>query len=183
MNTPNPVLPLTALLRPQMPGIYERNMIYDPFNTNPNYNTYIGTKIVPAVSSIVQDDDGTPLWVTSVDPETYIPTYAAVSLSTTNDKVVSMLDYGSSTLRLFTDNRALPYPVTPDTKCVIIGKSPRFFTLTRFPRTNKESVISEYYDSTGKLVSQMVPLVALDASRSSWYLPRCHVSVTLDHNE
>jgi hypothetical protein len=179
----NPVLPPTALLRPQMPSVYQRAMVYDPRWADPSYNAYVGQRIVPAPGSVVQDTDGTPLWVTSINDVTLYPTYQAITLSTDNDNVVSLLDYGETTLRLFTDTRALPYPVTPDSKCVVIGKSPRFYSLTRYPGTSRETVISEYYDATGTLVSQFVPVVALDSSKSSWYLPRSHVSVSLEHNE
>lgn len=182
-NSPNPILPPTALLRPQMPGVYSRVMIYDPTYTNPDYTSYLGQRIVPAVGSIVRDSDETPLWVTGIDDVTYVPSYEAIPLSTENDNVVSLLNYGNTVLRLYVDYRALPYPVTPDSKCIFIGKSPRFYTLTRYPDTDKESVISQYFDATGKLVSQQVPLVALSDQNNSWYLPRSNVSETLEENE
>lgn len=183
MNTVNPILPPTALLRPLMPGVYSRQQIYDPTWDDPNYNAGGGQLIVPAIGSIVRDTDESPLWVVGVDEVTYVPSYIAVPLSTDNDNVVSMLNYGNTVLRLYVDYRALPYPVTPDSKCIFIGKSPRFYTLSRYPGTDNESVISQYFDTTGKLVSQMVPLVALDSTNSSWYLPRSNTSVTLEDNE
>lgn len=182
-QTVNPILQPQALLRPQMPQLYLRQMIYDPTWNDPSYNAYLGQKIVPAVGSIVQDSDDTPLWVEAVDPVTFVPSYTAVPLSTENENVVSLLNYGNTTFRLYVDYRAKPYPATPDSKCIFIGKSPRYYTLTRYPDTANESVISQRYDANGKLISQLVPLVALDASKSSWYLPRCHTSVTLEHNE
>ncbi len=183
MSTVNPVLPPTALLRPLMPGVYSRQQVYDPTWDDPNYNASGGQLIVPAVGSIVRDTDESPLWVVGVDEVTFVPSYIAVPLSTDNDNVVSMLNYGNTVLRLYVDYRVLPYPVTPDSKCIFIGKSPRFYTLSRYPGTENESVISQYFDTTGKLVSQMVPLVALDSTNSSWYLPRSNTSVTLEDNE
>lgn len=179
----NPILPPTALLHPVMPGVYSRSTIYDPTWTDPSYNAGGGQLIVPAVGSLVRDVDETPLWVIAINPVTYVPSYQAVPLSTDNDNVVSILNYGNTVLRLYIDYRALPYPVTPDSKCIFLGKSPRFYTLTRYPNTAQESVISQYFDQTGQLVSQMVPLVSLDGSNSSWYLPRSNVSVHLDDNE
>jgi hypothetical protein len=183
MTTPNPILPPVALLKPQAPGVYARNMIYDPMWNDPTYAAYLGAKIVPAVDSLVSDTDGTLLRVTSVNEVNFYPTYEAVTFSKDNNNVVSILDYGATTLRLFVDSRGMPYPVTPDSKCVVIGKSPRFYTLTRYPGTADATVISEYYDSTGMLISQMIPLAPLDSSRTSWWLPRSHVNVTLAHNE
>ena len=182
-STVNPILPLTALLRATMPAVYAREMIYDPTWDDPAYNTYSGQRVIPAVGSIVKDTDITALWVIEVDPVTYVPTYTAVSLSTQNDDVVSLLNYGNSVLRLYVDHRELPYPASPDAKCVFIGKSPRFYRLTRYPGQPNQTIISQYFDSTGTLRSNSVPLVALDSSRSSWYLPRCNISVILEFNE
>jgi hypothetical protein len=183
-DSPNPILPPTALLRPQMPAVYTRPMIYDPtWGNTVAYNSYVGQRIVPAVGSLVRDTDETPLWVTSVNDVTLVPVYTAVPLSSENDNVVSLLDYGNTVFRLYVDYRALPYPATPDGKCIFIGKSPRFYTLTRYSGTPQESVISQYFDANGKLVSQSIPLVALDTAKNSWYLPRCHTSQTLEDNE
>lgn len=182
MSTVNPILPPTALLRPLMPAVYARHQIYDPTWDDPSYNVS-SSVIVPAVGSLVRDSNESPLWVIAVDPVTFVPSYIGVPLSTDNDSIVSLLNYGNTVLRLYVDYRALPYPVTPDSKCIFIGKSPRFYTLSRYPGTENESVISQYFDTTGKLVSQMVPLVALDNTNSSWYLPRSNTSVTLEENE
>jgi len=179
----NPILNPTALLRPSLPGVYLRAWIYDPDFDDPSYSAYTGQKIVPAVGSIVQDTDETPLWVIAIDPVTLVPTYTAIPLSTENDNVVSMLNYGNSVLRLYGDYRNAPYPVTPDSKCIFLGKSPRFYTLTRYPGTSQASIVSQYYDSTGALVSQMVPLKALDDTNTSWYMPRANVSQVIDDNE
>lgn len=181
-TTVNPILPSTALLKPAMPGVYLREMLYDPYWNNPLYGNYTD-KIVPQPGSIVEDSDKTALWVLSVDPNTFIPTYIPVPSTSNNDNVVSLLNYGNSTLRLYIDTRASPYPVTVDSKCVFLGKSPRFYTLTRYPGTSNETIISKYYNSGGVYVSTQVPLNALDSTDSSWYLPRCHVTEVLDDNE
>lgn len=182
--TSNPVSPPTALLKAQMPAVYRRFQIYDPTWGDPSYDANPqSVKIVPAVGSLVQDSDETPLWVVAIDPVTFYPSYQEVPLSTENDNVVSMLNYGNSVLRLYLDYRATPYPATPDSKCIFIGKSPRFYTLTRYAGTLQETVISQYFDTTGRLVSQMVPLNALDSTNTSWFLPRCNVSANLDPNE
>lgn len=183
MTIVNPVLSPTALLRPQMPGVYRREMIYDPTWEDSAYNAYIGQRIVPAVSSVVKDTDETPLWVIAIDPVTMFPTYQAIPLSTTNDNVVSMLNYGNATFRYYVDYRNAPYPATPDSKCIFIGKSPRFYTVSRYPRSAQETIISQYFDVSGQLVSQMVPLQALDDTNSSWYLQRGHINQILDDNE
>ena len=81
------------------------------------------------------------------------------------------------------DTRSLPYPVTPDSKCVFIGKSPRSYTLTRYAGTSNETIISQYFDSTGTFVSQNVPLSPLTSENSSWYLPRSNISVVPYDNE
>jgi hypothetical protein len=179
----NPILPPTALLRPKNAGLYDRSQIYDPTFTDDAYLADLRQKIVPYPGSLVRDVDETPLWVTGVDPVTMVPSYVAVPLSTNNDAVVSMLNYGNSVLRLYLDYRALPYPATPDAKCIFIGKSPRFYSLTSNTGTAQESVVSQYFDSTNTLISQMVPLAPLDSSMSSWYLPRCHISQVLTDNE
>lgn len=181
--TVNPILPPTSLLRPQMPDIYLRSMIYDPTWDNPTYGKSTLQQIVPAVGSLVRDVDDTPLWVAAIDDVTLIPTYTVVPLSTENENVVSLLNYGNTVLRLYVDYRTAPYPASPDPKCIFIGKSPRTYTLTRYPNTAKESIISQYYDSNGKLLSQAIPLVALDEKKNSWYLPRCHLPVILEDNE
>lgn len=179
----NPILSPTALLRPQMPGVYNRNQVYDPTYNDPSYANYQGQRIVPAVGSLVRDSDQTPLWVVAIDPVSFIPAYQSVPLATDNDNVVSLLNYGNTVFRLYGDYRKLPYPVTPDSKCIFIGKSPRFYTLSRYPNSERESVISQYFNASGTLVSQMVPMIALDQTNSSWYLPRSHVSVLLEDNE
>lgn len=171
-----------ALLHPADKRIYKRAEIYDPTWTDPSYSNPSTQKIVPQVGSLVQDVDGTPLWVVEVD-ESFIPSYSSVKLSTENDNVISLLNYGNSQLRLFVDYRKAPYPATPDPKCIFIGKSPRFYTLTRHPGTSQESIISQYYDATGKLVSQMVPLNPTTPDNTSWYLPRCKLTETLAANE
>lgn len=183
MSTANPIYPSNALLRPNKPDIYPRNAIYDPTWAHPSYDAYEGMKIVPYPCSIVQDPDTTPLWVVSVDPDTLVPTYEAMRIGSENDNVVSILNYGNSTLRLYVDYRAAPYPATPDTKCVFIGKSPRFYTIARYPRTAQETIISQYFDQSGELVGQMVPLQPLDDTRTSWYLQRGHLNHLLDDNE
>lgn len=179
----NPILPPTALLRPKSAGLYDRTQVYDPGFADEAYLADLRQKIVPYVGSIVRDIDETPLWVTGIDSVTLVPSYTALPLSTNNDAVVSMLNYGNSVLRLYVDYRALPYPATPDSKCIFIGKSPRFYSLTRYTGTPQETIVSQYFDATGKLVSNMVPLAALDSSMSGWYLPRCHTSQTLGVNE
>lgn len=183
MPTVNPILATTALLHPQMPGVYNRNMIYDPTWGDPSYAEYTGMRIVPAVGSVVKDVDNGPLWVISVDPVTHISTYTAMPLSTANDNVVSLLNYGNSVLRLYVDYRNAPYPATVDSKCIFIGKSPRSYSLTRYPRTPQQTIISQYFDSTGQLVSGLVPLQPLDSTNTSWYLQRGHINQILDENE
>lgn len=179
----NPILPATALLRPSQPDNYVRNSIYDPSDTNPLYNDYTGKKIIPFPGSIVMDYDTTPLWVISVDEVTFVPTYEAMRIGSENDNVVSVLNYGNSVLRLYVDYRAAPYPATPDTKCVFIGKSPRFYTITRYPGTAQASIISQYYNQAGGLVSQLVPLSPMDSNNTSWYLQRGHLTAILEDNE
>lgn len=183
MTIVNPILNATALLRPQMPGVYRRNMIYDPTWGDPSYTEYSGQRIVPAIGSVVKDVDNTPLWVVSTDPVTYIPTYTAIPLSTVNDNVVSLLNYGNTTLRLYVDYRNAPYPATVDSKCIFIGKSPRFYSLTRYPRTPQQTIISQYFDLSGQLVSGLIPLQPLDDTNTSWYLQRGHINNILDENE
>jgi hypothetical protein len=173
----------TALLSPVMPGIYPRTMIYDPTWDNPAHAAYEGQQIVPAVTSLVMDIDETPLWVIGVDPVTKIPSYTVVPFNADNDKIDSMLNYSNTKLRLYVDSRHQPYPVTPDSKCLFIGKSPRFYTLVRYPDTANEIIISQYFDQSGTLASNRVPLVALNAAQSQWYLPRSNVSVVLDEDE
>jgi hypothetical protein len=179
----NPILPVTALLRPNKTDNYIRAAIYDPTYTHPSYDAYQGQRIIPVPGSIVMDYDTTPLWVISIDPETYVPTYEAIRIGSENDNVVSILNYGNSVLRLYVDYRAAPYPATPDTKCIFIGKSPRFYTLTRYPRTSQATIISQYYNQAGGLVSQMVPLSPMDTTNTSWYLQRGHLNTILDDNE
>ena len=178
----NPIIPPTLLLRPTMPNVYLRNMIYDPTWNDPSYNSYIGQKIVPALGSLVKDTDGTPLWVIGIT-DTLVPVYTNVLLGDQNDNVVSLLNYGNSLLRLYVDNRAEPFPATVDSKCVFLGKSPRFYSLTRFEGTVNETVISQYFDSSGTFQSIYVPLIALDSTNTSWYLPRCNITTALDNNE
>jgi hypothetical protein len=179
----NPILAVTALLAPLMPDIYQRNMIYDPTWDDPSYNDYVGKRIVPAVGSLVRDPDETGLWVTGIDPVTFIPSYTAIAITSDNDSITSLLNYGNTVMRVYGDYRSLPYPVTPDNKAIFIGKSPRFYTLTRYPNTADETIISQYFDTTGKFTSSLIPMRALDTTNSSWYLPRSHVSVILEDNE
>jgi len=108
VTTVNPILAPTALLRPQAPGVYGREMIYDPTWESSAYTAYEGQRIVPAIDSIVRDTDGTPLWVVGIDEVTLYPTYAAASLGTANENIVSLLDYGNSLLRLYVDTRQAP---------------------------------------------------------------------------
>ena len=182
MTDVNQVLPITALLRPTMPAVYNRNMIYDPTWNDPSYGDY-ETKIVPQPWSVVHNPDSTMLWVSAIDPVTFYPTYIAIPDSTIDDGVTSLLDYGNSLLRLYIDDRALPYPVAVDSKCVFLGKSPRFYTLVRYPGTANETIISQYYDQTGTLASNQVPVKPTDSTNTAWYLPRCYVSVDLTTNE
>lgn len=181
--TANPVITSLSLLKAQDPDVYRREMIYDPTWNDPAYAAYGDQKIIPAVGSLVKDTDNTPLWVTAVDPVTFVPTYEAVPLSTENDNVVSLLNWGNSVFRLYVDYRAEPYPATPDPKCLFIGKSPRFYTLTRFPNTAQATIISKYYDSTGTLVSQQIPLAPTTIDDNSWTLPRGNIADQLDDNE
>lgn len=183
MTVVNPVLQPTALLRVQMPAVYNRAQVYDPTWNDPSYGSTPGQKIVPAVGSLVRDVDGTGLWVTAIDPVTLYPSYLAMSSDNQNDNVVSLINFGNSQFRLYGDYRAAPYPVTPDSKCIFIGKSPRLYTLSRYPGTAKETIISKYYDATGKLVSEKIPLRALDTTNTSWYLPRTNITDVLDDNE
>lgn len=183
MTNVNPVQPPVALLRVQMPDVFLRESIYDPTWDNPAYNTYQGQRIVPAVGSLVKDPDGTALWVVAVDPTTLYPSYDAVTIGEQNDNVLSMINWGNSDLRLFVDHRKAPYPVTPDTKCIFIGKSPQTYTLSRYPGTPQETLISQYFSSTGGLVSSFVPMKPLDATNTSWYLPKANISQRLDNNE
>lgn len=183
MTVVNPTQETTALLKPQMPGVYRREMIYDPTWADPAYAAYTGQKIVPAVGSVVKDSDDTPLWVVSVDPVTFIPSYLAIPLSTVNDNAVSLLNFGNSVLRMYVDYRNAPYPITVDSKCIFIGKSPKFYSLKRYPRTPQETVISQYFDISGQLVSNLIPLQPLDDTNTSWYLQRGHISALLDDNE
>ena len=174
-NTVNPV----ALLKPLMPSIYLRAQIYDPTWTNPNAAVYSEAQIVPAVGSLVRDTDGTPLWVDATDPVTFVPTYSTATVNPSDGDVTSLLDYGNSLLQLYVDQRNPSGVATPDAKCIFLGKSPRFYNLTRYAGTPQATIISQYFDQTGTLQSQQVPLVALDSTNSSWYLPRCNINATL----
>ena len=182
MTIVNQIENVTALLHPNMPGVYNRNMIYDPMWNDPSYAQYEGKRIVPQLYSIVHDPDGTALWVVGIN-ESFFPTYQAIPQSSENDNVVSMLNYGNTVFRMYLDTRGAPYPVSPDSKCIFLGKSPRFYTISRYPRTAQESVISQYFTSDGQLSSQLVPLNPLNSDNTSWYLPRSHVGQILTEDE
>jgi hypothetical protein len=178
----NPILDETLLYKAALPAIYERNQIYDPTWEDPSYANYSGKRIVPAVNSIVRDTDNSQLWVVAVSTAN-IPSYIAVPSLSDDVSVASLLNYGNAKLRLYIDRRAAPYPVTIDSKCRFLGKSPRSYRLSRYPGQSNQTIISQRYDATDTLVSNLVPLSPIDSSNTSWYMPSCKVGVALEDNE
>lgn len=177
------VIDPTSLLFATSITVWLREEVYDPTNTDSSYLTYAGKRVVPLVGSIVKNTDGTPLWVKAIDDTTYTPSYQNFIVDSTTINGVSFYNTDNGRFSLYFDTRTTPYVATPDGKLIVEGLSPRSYQMVRYPGTSNETVISQYYDTTGALVSTSVPLVQLSDTLNLWYLQACRVSVILSENE
>ena len=177
------VIDPTSLLFAKEIGVWLREQIYDPTNTTAAYLSYAGKRIVPLVGSIVKNTDGTPLWVSAIDNVTYTPTYMNFIVDSTTINGVSFYNTDNARFTVYYDTRTSPYVATPDGKLIPEGLSPRSYRMVRYPGTVNETVISQYYDTTGNLVSSTIPLVKISNELNLWYLQSCRISVELVENE
>lgn len=171
-----------ALYQESVPRPIPREQIYDPTWGDPSYAAFAGKRIIPAIGSIAKDPDGTPHWVTAIDPKTYYPTYEDFKVDD-DTSGVSLYAMDNSRFSLYVDTRTSPAAAVPDGKVVVEGVSPRSYRLIRFANTANQATISQYRDTTGNYTSQSIPLVRLSDTLNLWYLPTCYIYPTLDVNE
>lgn len=161
------------LLREDRPDYFTREELYDPIN-NP---TGTGTKH-PQVGSLVLD--GSVLKRVAAVAENYAIDLEPVFMDDDSSRII-LSNYGNDLFCLFVDPRKQPYTASVSTRLSVMGEAPYGFTLTRYPGTENEKVISQYYDSTNKFVSTTVPLVS--AGTNVWAFQSCVVTDSIGKNE
>ena len=176
-------IPATSLEFAQSIAVWLKDQVYDPTNTDASYLSYAGKRIVPLVGSIVKQSDGTPLWVTAINSVNYTPSYQNFVVDSTTVNGISFYNTDNGRFSVYFDTRTNPYVATPDGKLLVAGLSPRSYQMVRYPGTSNETVISQYYDTTGNLTSTSIPLVKISDTLNLWYLQSCRVSVALVENE
>lgn len=178
-STVNTVAPLIT----KDVGLYRKTSIYDP--DNPPADASSPNRIVPVVESIVIDNN-VLYSVESVDPNTYKSTLVPVILSDESDGygLASIISYGNDIFRAYYDIRTKPYRLTVDRRLVIYGGAPSFYQLVRYPDTNNELVMSQYYSTTGVYTSNQIPMLPIDGETNTWWCQPCQIaSIPADNEE
>ena len=171
------------LLKPSLPSYYTIEDIYDPSQTYPDNEKLI----VPPVGSLISGDGTEPnvlYIVTAVDSTTYAPTLQQIYMPTNQDGfgMSSVLDYGNTQFRAYYDTRSTPYTVTIG-RVVFYGGSPSTYTLTRYPNTSQETVVSLYYNESGTFSGNSVPMVSVSSDTNVWYCQTCNIDFIPELNE
>ena len=172
------------LLWPSMPSYYTISDIYQPPHTNYPEGTVL---TVPPIGSLVSGDGTEPnvlYVVTARDETTYASTLTPVYMPTNQDGfgMSSVIAYGNVQFRAYYDTRSTPYTLTIG-RVVFFGGSPSTYTLTRYPNTNQEEVVSLYYNEAGTFSGNSVPMVAIASDTNIWYCQTCNINFIPQLNE
>lgn len=165
-------------LNPDKPGIYDYSEIYVPSDPNNTGRYVVAVNSAVWVNNILKK-------VVAVDSTTFEPTLQASYIDTDDGDtgVSSIVSWGNDILRIYVDNRSLPYRGQIDPSMIIVGGSPSYYTLTRNKGTAKEHLISKYYDSTGKFAKDQVPIVPIDSKPSGYMCDTCNLTEDLNDDE
>lgn len=163
----------TDILRPDKPDYYTVEELYDPIN----YPNGTGT-IHPQVGSLVSV--GNVLKKITSIADNYAITYEDVFMNDLGNRTI-VSDYGNDKYGLFVDPRATPFRAAISSRLVFTGTQMYAYTLTRYPGTSNEVVISSYYDATNTYVSKSVPMT--NVGSNNWVCADCLISAQPSVNE
>lgn len=170
---------ISVPLSPDKPIVIDYTQLYTPDDPDNN------GRYVPAVGSLVWKNN-VPYKVVSINDTTnaseLVPAFIANEDS--EDSISSKISWGNDILRLYIDNRSIPYRVQVDPSMILLGGAPSFYTITRYPDDKSKShIISKYYDSTGRYAKNQVPVVPVDNKITGWICDTCSVSEDLEEDE
>ena len=159
-------------------GAYYIDQIFDP--ANPKSGTYF-----PALYSIVVKPDLTFWVVTARDELTYSVTLSPSRLVSTIDNDTTKISfYGNDKFGLYVDSRVNPTKLMVDAKLFFIGNNLVEYALYRKNAQGADECISEYYDSTGKFVSNRIPLSETTLGNLNIKFPtNCHTTTEMVDSE
>lgn len=158
-------------------GVYFIDQIFDP--NDPKSGTYF-----PALYSVVVKADQTLWIVTARDEINYSVTLSPSRLVTTTEETVQISYYGNDKFGLYTDSRVSPTKLMVDAKLFFVGNNLVEYTLSKNDENGNEVCISEYYDSTGKFISNRIPLSSTTVNNLNIKFPtNCHTTHTLEDSE
>lgn len=168
-----------TLFQDSRPDIIHLSDLYDP-------DAGTGT-IIPTVGSLIIGENGAIYYVEFVHPQTKKSTLGTprfISTEGDSDYGTSIIDYNNSRFHIFYDTRVSPTKLNIDSLLVIFGIRNSEYRLKRIdPATNKEQIISTYYDSDGTYKGDRVPLKSIEGSNGAKYCRNCHTLVSLTDNE
>lgn len=149
----------------------------------PDDPNHTGRYVLPPGSTVWVNNE--PNKVVSVDAQNKTTLEAGyMKVDDGEDGFSSIISHGNDIIRLYVDNRSLPYRVQIDSAATLIGGSPAYYTLTRYPKDpSKAKLISRYYDSTGKYIKDQVPIHALDDKNTEWVCDSCAIDEDLVDDE
>lgn len=172
-SSTNTVVPLIL----DKAGVYDISQLYDA--NNPVSGTYF-----PTLYTIVLVN-GAGYYVNSVNTTNWTWTKAPLSLSDESDGfgLSSIVSYGNDIFRAYYDTRQTPYVLRIDQSLYVMGGSPKTYTISRYPNTPQETIISKCYDATGLYTGNACPMLQVANGVNSWYPSSCQISVTLNDDE
>lgn len=143
--------------------------IYHPV-TNPNSNTFV------RVNTLIVDDSKDYLSmavVTAVNQLDYSYTSRPIVMSKSEGESDWLLEYGERELFLYVDKQITPAKLLVDGRMYLYGNNTVGYKLRR---TSTGASIALYLDADGQTLSDMVPLVATEATN----IRRCAVAYTAE---
>ena len=159
-------------------GAYSIDQIFDP--DDPQSGTYF-----PALNSLVVKNDQTIWVVTARDESNYSVTLSPSRLvATAENETTEISYYGNDKFGLYCDFRVNPTKLMVDSKLFFVGNNLVEYALYKNDENNNKICLSEYYDSTGKFISNRIPLSSTTVNNLNIKFPtNCHTTREITDSE
>lgn len=159
------------------PDCYSYSDIFDPDHPESG-------KVFPSLNSLVIKDGGSLWYVSDRNTDTFKVTLKPCCFVETIDDAVQIISYGNDKFCLYMDNRTNPFKLVVDAKLLFYGNNLVEYALYRTATDGEEECISMYIDSTGKFISNRIPLASISEEYRSYKFPtNCHTTHELIEGE
>lgn len=170
------------------PDVIGMDQLYDPDLHGPDYIQ--SGKIIPAVNSLVVDDQDILYKVVSVN-DVYKSTLRPVRFlqldgdSGDSTTITSIVNYGHERFMLYFDDRVRPISLEIDSKLYVFGTSNIEYRLVRTnPQNKEEEIVSLYLDSDEKFKGNRIPLTDIKlANTTIKWCTNCHTLFDIKEGE